>query len=535
MNKVSFIKYIVPIVLIFALVSSCERDSIKPSWDVNMLLPLMADTINIEDVLDERFFVENPDQSIALVFNEELFSMNIDSLVHLPDTLFQFGMRLSFWPEPTVHQPGDTIISQTFFLPINLQYGNAYKLLLEKAILKSGNIVFESYQESEIDLLVALGITGAEHPETGSFFAAEKVPKNQNFQKTYDIADYHLNLSGPDNDTVNMFTYDVWLIVHPDEPGEVTLYPTDSIALSILFQDIVLDYSRGYFGKNTFHIGPDVYPFDMFGDVDIQSISFDDAEVNIIIENTYGVDANVNIQNIVASNTVTGESISLESPLLNQDLYIERAVEVEPESGEILPYSGHFDFSESNFSDLLSIKPNEISYEMTMETNVTGDSSALDNFFYYDKPISVVLDVKVNGGIKIDSLFETSRMEWNAGGIDLANIRQGKLNLIFANAFPFDFMMNLYLEDEEENIIDTLVYQQAMAAGIIGSDGFVSEAQETRMSIALDDDLKQSFTQAKYSKYELLISSANGEQIKIHKSDYLKFKVVGDFEYLFEQ
>jgi hypothetical protein len=520
---------------LFALLVSCERDSIKPSWDVDLLIPLIADTIIVDDVLDDRFFVENPDQSISLVFDEELFEMNIDSLVNLPDTLFHYGMRLSFMPDPVIHQPGDTIISQTFFLPINLQYGDSYSLLLEKGILRNGNIVFEAFQRSDVDLIINLGIIGAEHPETGSFFAVEKMPNNETFHQSYDISDYHLNLDGPDHDTVNMFTYDVALIVDPDEPQEVTVYPEDSVALTIYFKDITLDYARGNFGHNTFHIGPDTYPVDLFQDIDVKGISFDDAEINFKIENTYGVDVNVNLKEIIARNTATDEWVSLESPLMQTDLFVDKAIELELGSGEIESHRVSFDFSEGNFSELLSIKPDEISYEMTVETNIDGDSTSLDNFFYYDIPISVALDAKVNGGIKIDSLFQSARMEWNGRGVDLENIKEGDLKFIFANAFPFDFIMNLYFEDEEMNKIDTLVFEQFISGGKIDDDGFVSEANETRLSIPLEDGLKDSFKDAKYTMYELIVNSANGEKIKIHKQDFLRFKVVGDFKYLFEK
>ena len=520
---------------ILTMFSSCEKETSKPSWDVGLLFPLMSDTIIVEDILDERFFVENPDQSISLAFEEELFSMNIDSLVELPDTLFHYGMRLSFMPDPTFHQPGDTILSQRFFLPINLQYGDLYTLLLEKAILRTGNIVFEAYQQSDVNLLISLGITGADHPETGSFFAVEEVPKNELFHKPYDISEYHLNLMGPDNDTVNMFTYDVALIVHPDEAGEVTVFPEDSVALSIFFKDIVLDYSRGYFDKSVFHIGPDVYPFDIFEDIEVEGISFDDAEINVKIENTYGVDVNLKIEEIIAINNTSNESLALESPLLGTDLYVDRAIEVIEESGTIEPHQTSFDFSEGNFPEMLSIKPDEISYKMAIETNVNGDSTAFDNFFYYDQPISVGLDAKVNGGIKIDSLFHTARIEWAGGEVDLENVKKGEIKFLFANAFPFDFIINLYLEDEEMNTIDTLVYQKFIEGGRIAESGFVSEASNTKISIPLNDAIKESFENAKFSKYELMISSANGEQIRIHTKDYLQFKVIGDFEYLVER
>lgn len=532
-NQQAYLKITFFLLALFILLNACKKDRAKPSWDVDLLLPLIADTITVDDVLDDRFFVENPDQSISLVFNEELFSMNIDSLVKLPDTLLTFGVGLGFLPEPIQLQPGDTVISTQFFLPLDLDSDAVNGLLLEKVILRAGDIVFQSYNESSSDLMVVLSIDQVWHPETGGFYSVEKVAKNELFEKGFDIADYHLDLRGPEEDTVNMLTYKVALIIHPDEPGEVTISPEDSVALNVYFSDIIIDYSRGYFGHNTFGFGPEVFPLDLFADLEVQSLSFEDADIKLQIENTYGLEVNFKLEEITAINSETGEEVSLESPLLGTNLFVDRAIELEEESGNIGSHQTEFDFSESNFAEMFAIQPDEFSYEMSLETNVNQDSTNLDNFFYYDIPISIAVDAKVNGGIKIDSLFESAVMEWTA--VDISAVKEGELQLVFSNAFPFDFEMNLYFEDENLQIIDTLVYQQFIASGVLGEDNFVQTPQETRFNIPLTEELKKSMNEAKFSRYELYISSAQDQSIMIHRDDYLQFKVVGDFTYLLEQ
>jgi len=532
-NLLVFFKISFLLLAFIAFFNACEKDRAKPSWDVDLLLPLLTDTIQVEDVLDERFFVENPDQSISLVFNEELFNMNIDSLVKLPDTLLSFGVGLDFLPNPIQLQPGDTVISTVFFLPLDLDSDAVNGLLLEKVVLRGGDIVFQSYNESNADLMVVLSIDQVWHPQTGGFHSVEKVAKNEIFEKGFDITDYHLDLRGPDGDTVNMLTYEVSLIIHPDEPGEVTISPQDSVALNVYFKDIIINYSRGYFGHNTFGFGPETFPFDVFSDINVKQLSFDDAEIKLKIENTYGLEVNFNVEEIKAGNSVTGEEVGLESPLLGTDLFVDRAIELEEESGQIASHISEFDFSDSNFPEIFSIQPDEFSYKMSLETNVNQDSLNLDNFFYYDHPISIALDAKVNGGLMVDSLFESARMEWNQ--VDIASVREGDLQILFSNAFPFDFIMNLYFEDENRNIIDTLVHQQFIESGELGDDFFVKTPKDSRFIIPLNDGLKESMKKAKFAYYELMIHSAQGQKVMIHKNDYLHFKIIGDFEYLLEQ
>lgn len=532
-NQQAYLKITFYLLALFILLNACKKDRAKPSWDVGLLLPLISDSITVDDILDDRFFVENPDQSISLVFNEALFSMNIDSLVKLPDTLLTFGVGLGFLPEPVQLQPGDTVISTQFFLPLDLDSEAVNGLLLEKVILSQGDIVFQSYNESNADLMVVLSIDQVWHPETGGFYSVEKVAKNELFEKGFDIAGYHLDLSGPDADTVNMLTYKVSLIIHPDEAGEVTISPEDSVALNVYFSDLIIDYSRGYFGHNTFGFGPETFPFDLFDDIDLKKLSFEDAAIKLQIENTYGLEVNFKVEEIKARNSLTGEELSLESPLLGTDLFVDRAIELEEESGNIVPHQTEFDFSESNFPEVFDIQPDEFSYRMSLETNVNQDSTNLNNFFYYDTPISIAVDAKVNGGITIDSLFESAVMEWTR--VDVSAVKEGELHLVFSNAFPFDFEMSLYFEDEDHQIMATLVDQQFIASGELGEDNFVKTPQETRRSIPLTEALKKSMTEAKFSRYELYISSAQDQSIMIHRDNYLQFKVVGDFGYLLEQ
>lgn len=521
--------------LMMIFIISCQKDKNKPSWDVDLLLPLVQDSITLYDVLDDRFFQENPDQSVSLVFQEELYKMNLDSLVTLPDTLITFGVGLGFLPGPITLQPGDTVIANRFVLPLEMDGTDVQGVLLEKAILRSGDIVFEAYNQSSTDLNVFLEIEGASHPETGTFVAQETVNNNELFRKSFDITDYHLDLTGPNHDTINMLAYDVALVISPDETGPVTIYPEDSVALNAYFSDVVANYSRGYFGQNSYAYGPETYPIDFLEDLEVENISFDDAEILFVIENTYGVEVDFRVESLKAINSITHDTVSLESELIDSALFVDRAIELEEESGNIETNSGSFDFTDSNFPELFSINPDQMCYVMDASVNVRGDSTNYDNFFYYDYPVSISMDASVNGGIKFDSLFQSDRLEWQANNVDLSGVKEGNLKLNFNNAFPFEFNMSLFLENQDTVVIDTLIYRETISAGYIGSDGFVESPKKTLVEIPLDDNLRKEFKNGRFASYEIYVNSAGGDGVSIHTDNHLSFQVIGDFIYLFEQ
>ncbi|GAB4318006.1 MAG: hypothetical protein Kow00127_09920 [Bacteroidales bacterium] len=227
--------------LILILIWSCNRDRPSPSWDVDILAPLATDTLTLYDVIDESFFRVNGDQSVSLYFNEELYKVNIDSLVRLPDTLFNWGFSLEGLPNPIQLSPGDTIIREVFDWPLDIASFDIEDVALKEVLIRSGDVRFEAFSGAQTDLLVVFGINSAVRNQTDTFRVAEKVLQDVVFESTHDVGQYHIDLTGSNHDTVNMLNYYMALIVHPDETGPVTLNPGDTFSVNIYFEEILLD------------------------------------------------------------------------------------------------------------------------------------------------------------------------------------------------------------------------------------------------------------------------------------------------------
>ncbi len=82
--------------ILLVFLGSCNKDRPKPSWDVDMLLPLFNDTITITDFISDTLLAENPDSSLTFVFNQKLYEVNGDSVVTIPDTVFYWGLAFLF-------------------------------------------------------------------------------------------------------------------------------------------------------------------------------------------------------------------------------------------------------------------------------------------------------------------------------------------------------------------------------------------------------------------------------------------------------
>ena len=77
------------ILLVFiqcVLFQSCKRDDEQPTWDTEVLIPLLKSTLDINDLLNDTSLSVDADSSIKLVYQNHLYDVSLDSLFSIPDT-----------------------------------------------------------------------------------------------------------------------------------------------------------------------------------------------------------------------------------------------------------------------------------------------------------------------------------------------------------------------------------------------------------------------------------------------------------------
>ena len=63
---------------------SCKHELEKPSWDINMIIPLAYTELNIDDIIQEEISVNiSSDSLVSLIYNEELLSSEYNDLFNL--------------------------------------------------------------------------------------------------------------------------------------------------------------------------------------------------------------------------------------------------------------------------------------------------------------------------------------------------------------------------------------------------------------------------------------------------------------------
>ena len=78
-------KNILLILLTIFLLFACKHELERPTWDVDMIVPLVHSQMNINDMLSDSNLniVENEEGFVSLVFQQEFIDMNLDTLIKI--------------------------------------------------------------------------------------------------------------------------------------------------------------------------------------------------------------------------------------------------------------------------------------------------------------------------------------------------------------------------------------------------------------------------------------------------------------------
>ena len=80
-------KSIVCFFIVVSVLSSCKKDA-KTNWDTELLIPIATTNLSLRNLVkDTGILKTNPDNSMKLVYNSQLYNFNLaDQIIHIPDT-----------------------------------------------------------------------------------------------------------------------------------------------------------------------------------------------------------------------------------------------------------------------------------------------------------------------------------------------------------------------------------------------------------------------------------------------------------------
>lgn len=521
------------VVSLIALLMSCRKEPI--SWDVDTLFPILHTRITLQQAIpDDMLSVINGNE-LQLEYQGNLISLTLDSNLNVPDTTISDTFNLPFGN--ITFQPGQTFLEDSNFT--RYDFGNAQLTHLnilsgQMVISVSSELTGPSVLEYALPTMTKNGVP---------FFIKENVPASINgtptiVNKTIDLAGYQISLTGLQNDDFNVLasTYRAYI---DSSSAPVPVTSGQNFIANNSLSGIIPSYLRGSFGSETTQVQESNIEIDAFSNIKGGQISLDQASLVFEIKNEAGIDASIDVNLIKGTNTYNQTEVSLNSPLSNGTINLNRATETNGifSSPYATAYSKSLNASNSNVSEFIANLPNELSYDFAIDLNPLGNVSNSNDFLYGNTGIEINLDAKIPLNFNASNLLfsDTSDFEIDSTSQEDANqIIDGYLNVYNTNWFPFDLELQFYLMNENLVIIDSIFSTPQVVSGAAATFGVVDFPMESMMKAPLSPSRIEHLYQTTSIQTLLKINSTDTGNIKILDSYFIDSKIVGDFTYQIE-
>ncbi|MEC9303700.1 MAG: hypothetical protein VYD59_04560 [Bacteroidota bacterium] len=341
-------------------------------------------------------------------------------------------------------------------------------------------------------------------PFTSGDMIVPEATDNELTTFSFDFKGYVLDLTGQEGrlggDTVNTIYTEAYTFI--DYTGTVEEINQSDSFYSFIEFDLTTEYAKGYIGQDTINFGPEIINTDIFNVIESGDIDLKEASMNININNYIGADAIMMINNLSAINGDTEISAMIDGSSYD----IQRASLTSNNS--IIPTNTQINI---DADEIIEIFPNKINTSATFYVNPNGSSSQQD-FIYPSQSINgqINLEIPLNLIANNLAIIDTTNMT-------LPNDEEFEIDKIFLtinNGFPFDAEIKLFLLDENNLIIDTLLQNTSIMSAIIDDNNIVIE--NSTSSIEIDytnfENIKKIITHSNFS------TASNNEYIKLYSS-----------------
>jgi hypothetical protein len=229
------------LIIITALFFSCKKNFDAPSWDIEVLAPLVNTSLTLNDLLKDSLLETNADGSLQMVYQSDLIDIDVDSLFKIPDTTIveEFVVPLT-----SVVNPGSTFYSNDEEKELSISNG----IELNYAQIESGFIDLEVFSEVKERVVVTLKILSASLNGDTLFIAdtieAATTSAPGYFSTSFDISNYELDLTGINHNSTNTLVTKAVASLHPNA-FFVQVNSGDKIIFNYKFRDVVPYYVKG--------------------------------------------------------------------------------------------------------------------------------------------------------------------------------------------------------------------------------------------------------------------------------------------------
>jgi len=417
-----------------------------PDWQPDIAIPLIDASVSIEDLLDvvdsSTFLTFDPEGRVGLTYETDLITATGKDIVVLPNL---------FIPMPS------EAIAFTFPLTSIQTIGLAEGQL---------SLAFNSNtsEASEVTLNIqGLKKDGVDFSQTFSFNGAGAQ------REVVDLRGYSFAFANGQ----------LALSYEARRVGTGASVTLDEVVVEM--ENMDYNYAEGYFGNYIFSLANDSTNISTSSEAQAARFRLDDPQLTLLIDNSFGVPIRIRFEELEFV-PQEGEGINIVSQALQEGIDINY-----PSTSEVGEYRETeitFDKGNSNLADALTSIPRALDFDVDAVTHPNNDPSEIG--FVTDTSeftIGIRTEIPLRGqmsGLNLSTTRDISLTE-------IDDIKEANMRVITTNSIPLEVRVQIYLLDEQENVIDSLFAerQQVLAGALVDAQGDVVEAAEEIFDIAL--------------------------------------------------
>ncbi|HDP76437.1 MAG TPA: hypothetical protein ENN49_11385 [Bacteroidales bacterium] len=446
----------------FSQFDNIKVESISPKW----VVPVVKSSITFNDLVEREdantiIFTKPGDSRFFIAFRDTMDLFSAAERYSLPDFNFTKQYQLEAGEVPGAPLPPGQTLG-----PITKVYTETYNSITGAEVkyvkFSAGyiNMVVTNNFQNSISATIRFNSI---RDQLGNplVFEMNTTPPGGTFTiDNKDLTGYSLYLSS--GSQYNTLTVEVELTIH-SQGNPISVTEDANIQISLTGLDF--EYLLGNLNE-TFHLDDINLTLDAFNSLIETDIFLSEPKLTTTFENLFGIPLALSIVNFDATNTNTGQQVSLvnegEPPtgslLLNQPNNIKYLTSLEQQQPEV--DSKYVDHNNSNLEDFLAIAPNEI---LISPTVTVGDATTNHDYFVRKtSTLRMINEIEFPLAGWIDNLVISDTVEVELPDLeeDLKLINDNalkiRLKFKFINSIPFNIYIQGYFLDDANTLLTKL-------------------------------------------------------------------------------
>ena len=500
--------------IILSLAFGCRKD--KTTWESNWIVPLINDSLLVKDFVNDTTLAINSDQSIQIIIERNLIDLDLSSIIEIPDTSVIQSFSIGF-PSMTF-APGTSFIDEVKEHEFSFE-----EIVLTSARVKYGKAVIRIENPVSSDGIFTISLPGVIRDGV-EFSFTETVPGGTTSNPgignlILDLKGYSIDMTGETGQLYNLLQSRMKVSTDPNGPS-ITLTNQDFFKTIVSFENLKIDYAKGYFG-NVIFSDTTIVDVEELSNITGGSINIEDVNMQLILRNGIKVRAAGEVtlfESIKYNNNV----VALSHPYFGQQFNIEPALgawnNLAPSELNFL-----FDQSTGNMESFIENIGSKYEIGYAIHLNPLGNTSSGNDVIYPQSTLGI--DLKANFPLLIGAdnltLSDTFDIDFKNDN-KLALLKSGKLILNTTNTFPFGAEVKIELLNESGESLKQIISTGLISPAQINSAGNAHLPVSEKIEFTIDGEAAVLLSETKSIMVEVVFSSNSLTGNKVFANAALK-------------